>query len=87
MADMRSSIGGRLVCGTSKGGHHLLCEKLLRLDALPMVESAEVGDNGQLADAAFRLKILDLPDDFFRCSDETDFLVHDFVVGEFSQGL
>src|ERR1700746_3539235 len=61
---------------------HMLREQMLRLDALPMLQPAKVGNNGQFADPALFLKISDLPDNLFRSADEPDFLVHNLVIGQ-----
>ena len=45
-----------------------------------MLQSAEVGDNRQLTDAALFLKRAHLANDFLRRADESNLLLDDFVV-------
>ena len=58
----------------------MLGEHVLRLDALPMLQPAEVGDNRQLTDTALLLKRAHLTDDFLRRANESNLLLDDFVV-------
>src|SRR5262249_16365200 len=51
-----------------EGGHHVLCEHLLRLDALPVFDAAEVRHDRQFSNPALRLQILHLRDHFLRRS-------------------
>src|SRR5690349_3430723 len=78
-----------LVCSsgllTPKCRDHVLGKHLLRLDTLPVIETAEVRDDRQFADATFLLQCFDLLDDFVRRANEADFLFNDFFVGQFSQ--
>src|SRR5262249_12308172 len=71
----------------TKRGHHMLGKHVLRLDALPMLKAAEVGDNSQLADSTLGLQFTNLAHDFLRCSNEPDFLFHDLIVGQPGQRL
>src|SRR6516164_2735636 len=76
------SIRGEFVCrARAECRHDALSEQFLRLDAFPAFQTAKIRNNGQLADAALGLQVLDLPDDLLRRADEADFLIHNFVVG------
>ncbi len=66
----RLSVGAPWLPIPAKGRHHMLGKHVLRLDALPMLEPAEVGDDGQFADAALRLECPHLLDDFLRRPDK-----------------
>src|SRR6476619_2119368 len=80
IGQMLRSISRHFCGGRSKSRHHALCEDLLRLNALPIFESAKIRNNRQFADAALSLQVFDLPDDLLRRSDESNFLLYDFVV-------
>ena len=54
---------------------------LLGLDALPVINSSKIGNDGQFANATFFLQVLDLLQDFCRSADEGDFLFDDLFVG------
>ncbi len=60
---------------------------LLRLDTLPALQAAEVGDDGQFADAALGFQIPNLRDDLVRCADKSDLLLDDLFVRELRQLL
>src|SRR5271155_3720771 len=62
---------------------HVFGEKFLRLDALPMLQAAEIRDDRQLCDSTFGLQRFYLRDYFLRRADEPDFLISDFVVRQF----
>ena len=71
-------VGSRL----AKCRHHVFGKQVLRLDAFPMFQSAKIGDNGQFSDAALCGKFAHLTNHFLRRSDETNFLLHDLIVGQ-----
>ena len=59
----------------------MLGEQVLSLDALPVLQSAEIGNYCQLADSTHGLKCFDLANDFVGRADETDLLPDDLLVG------
>src|SRR5260370_39426103 len=63
----------------------MLRKHVLRLDALPVLDASEVRDDCQLADSSFGLKVLHLLDHFIGGADESNFLLNDFFVPEFSE--
>src|SRR5438270_13594029 len=69
----------------SKRRHYASGEQMLDLDALPVLESAEVRDYGELSDAAFSHQVLDLANNFLRRANESDLLINNFVVSELGQ--
>lgn len=69
----------------AEGGDYAGGKELLGLEGLPVVEAAEIGDDGELADSSLFLQGLHLADYFCRGTDEADFLVHNFIVGEFGE--
>ena len=62
-------------------------KKFLGLNDLPMLQAAEVGNDGQLGDRRLSLQLADLPNYLLRRADEADFLIHDFLVGQPGEGF
>src|ERR1700730_5111998 len=71
--------------GRPKCRHHMFGEQMLRLDALPVLQAAEVGDNRQLTDATLVFQYAYLADDFFWRADKADLLANNLVVGQLGQ--
>src|SRR5713226_3658200 len=83
-----------LVCSGSttqgcraKCRHHVFGEHVLRLDALPVFQPPEVGDNCQFADATLLFKRAHLADYLVRRTDKADFLLNDLLVGQLRERL
>src|SRR5580704_15604094 len=82
----------RLVCCPNLGlsaerRDYALGEQVLRLNAFPVLQAAKVRDNRKLSDSAFLFQVLDLANDFFRRTNETNLLLHDLLIAEFRQRL
>ena len=58
------NLVSRLRCSVRlpERGHHFFGKYVLGLDALPVLHSAEIGDNRQFSNAALSLECLDLTD-------------------------
>src|SRR5437868_2480387 len=69
----------------TKRCHYMLGEHVLRLNAFPMLQSAEIGDDRQFADPAFLLERTYLANNLFRRADKANLLINNFVVSQLGQ--
>ncbi len=60
-------------------------EEFLCLNGFPVLDTAKVRENRQLANATFFLQPAYLIDHFFRRSDEANFLLYDIIVSQLCQ--
>src|SRR5438874_616151 len=82
MCEWRALIGCGLRGVLAECGHHMFGEQILRLDALPVFQPAEVGDHGEFADPTLGLQFANLADNLVGRADKTDFLFNDLLVTE-----
>jgi len=64
----------------SKGRDHVLRKQLLSLDALPMFDAAEIGNDRLFTDTALGLQVLDLRDNLLRRPNKSDLLLHNLFI-------
>src|ERR1035437_6825550 len=81
-----ASVRSRRVRGLgAEGWHDVFGKHLLCLNALPVVVPAEIRDDRQFPDATLRLQVPNLLDHLVRRADEGNFLLDDYVVGQFQE--
>src|SRR5207245_10204821 len=83
----KASVRGRSFSCCLECRHHVFGEHMLRLNALPVIQTTEIRHDRQLADPAFRLQFLNLSNNFVGRADKFNFLIHDLVVGQLGQRL